>query len=323
MMLPLPSPGVRTAAASGLAALLATVLIADRQTGVAVIRFCTNVFAAILESRGTVAFHLFILGLAGWIGGRGALLIVKEAVHRLHWAVLIRTRRTYRRDCGPDEIVLADSRPFAFTAGWLRPASYFSTALLDRLSREERAAVRLHERAHRRRRDPLRLFAWNLVASVLPFFPLLREFARAAATDCETAADHRARADGAAQTHLLNAIRTSVAVGGTMPRFHAAHLALPADLLARVRVLNGEPDQRRFGAGRLALTAVALAAIVLPALTMQVNADSLNNVVQCEAPPSPAERVPISEQPMRPKLPANSTIRLIESRAVVYPQPQP
>jgi Zn-dependent protease with chaperone function len=56
-----------------------------------------------------------------------------------------------------DVRILETARPVAATVGLLRPTVLFSRGLLDGLSPQAGQAVRAHEAAHRRRRDPLRL----------------------------------------------------------------------------------------------------------------------------------------------------------------------
>lgn len=94
----------------------------------------------------------------------------------------------------------------AFVSGLWRPLIYCSHDLTDRLSGEELRAVTLHERAHQRSRDPLRLV---VLESVAPLARLNRrgraclERARAAR---EMAADRYALEHGATRTALASAL---------------------------------------------------------------------------------------------------------------------
>jgi hypothetical protein len=70
----------------------------------------------------------------------------------------------------PDVLLFAEQRPQAFCAGLLRPRTYVSTGAVRALARDELDAVVAHEAAHRRARDPLRLFVARVVAQAV--FPL-------------------------------------------------------------------------------------------------------------------------------------------------------
>jgi Zn-dependent protease with chaperone function len=74
----------------------------------------------------------------------------------------------------PWVVVIADPRPQAFCAGYLRPRVYISQAALDLLSDAELQAVLAHEHHHRRVRDPLRLASGRILTQALFFLPALR-----------------------------------------------------------------------------------------------------------------------------------------------------
>src|SRR6185312_12102997 len=116
-----------------------------------------------------------LLGL-GLVGG-SALACVLRA--------LLRQRRAYRRfvadleivgplDERPGVHVIADPRPQAFCAGYLRPAVYVSQAAVRLLPPEQLEAVLAHEHHHRRMRDPLRFASGRILSQGLFFVPALR-----------------------------------------------------------------------------------------------------------------------------------------------------
>lgn len=76
---------------------------------------------------------------------------------------------------GEDLDLVPSATPFAFTYGLLMPRICLSTALVARLTPDQLAAVLLHERAHARRRDPLRALLTGGLARGLVMLPVLRD----------------------------------------------------------------------------------------------------------------------------------------------------
>jgi hypothetical protein len=91
-----------------------------------------------------------------------------------------------------DAVVIADERPRAFCAGLLRPRVYVSTGALELLDDEALGAVLAHERAHVRRRDPLRVACGRVIAGALFYVPGLAELHRRQMALAELSADERA-----------------------------------------------------------------------------------------------------------------------------------
>lgn len=58
--------------------------------------------------------------------------------------------------------------PTAFTAGYLLPRSYITSALRHQLNQQEYTIVQLHEKEHARRYDPLKKWIFQLLSSVFP-----------------------------------------------------------------------------------------------------------------------------------------------------------
>jgi Zn-dependent protease with chaperone function len=116
-----------------------------------------------------------LLGLA--LIGSSAIAIALRAA--------LRQRRAYRRFLAEIEVVgrlgdgagvqvIADPRPQAFCAGYLRPTVYISQGALELLSDDELEAVLAHEHHHRRVRDPLRFACGRTLSHALFFVPALR-----------------------------------------------------------------------------------------------------------------------------------------------------
>jgi len=64
--------------------------------------------------------------------------------------------------------LLDAEEPAVFTLGWWRPRVYVSSGLLSGCSSEELAIILVHEQAHRRRRDNLRILIGRVFCLVLP-----------------------------------------------------------------------------------------------------------------------------------------------------------
>jgi Zn-dependent protease with chaperone function len=88
--------------------------------------------------------------------------------------------------------VVEDERPFSFCYWFLRPRVCLSTALVDRLDRDELRAVLLHERYHLRHRDPLRIVVARYFAAGLYVVPVVDELLGFYALQKEIAADEEA-----------------------------------------------------------------------------------------------------------------------------------
>jgi Peptidase family M48 len=137
--------------------------------------------------------ELLLLGLAGL--GAAAVTVAVRAC----W----RQRAGYRDFLDQLEIVgqlegyrtvkvIADLRPQAFCAGYLRPTVYVSQRTLDLLSEPELRAVLAHEHHHRRVRDPLRLACGRITGRALFFVPVLRSLWERYADLAEVNADRAA-----------------------------------------------------------------------------------------------------------------------------------
>jgi Zn-dependent protease with chaperone function len=129
-----------------------------------------------------VAFSYPRLNAPAWVL-LGLALIGASAIAVALRAAL-RQRRAYRRFLARVEVVgrlgdraevqvIADPRPQAFCAGYLRPTVYISQTALELLGDEELEAVLAHEHYHRRVRDPLRFACGRILGRALFFVPAL------------------------------------------------------------------------------------------------------------------------------------------------------
>jgi hypothetical protein len=127
------------------------------------------------------------------IGLAAVALAASGAVRELAADYRLRRRlgaHITRREAGA--LVIEDERPRAFCAGLLRPRVYVSTGALKLLDDAALGAVLAHERAHVRRRDPLRMACGRVIAAALFYLPGLGELHRRQTALAELAADEGA-----------------------------------------------------------------------------------------------------------------------------------
>ena len=150
-------------------------------------------------------------------------------------------------------VIVADRRPLAFCAGFLRPRVYLSTGALAGAPEEELRAVVAHEHHHVIRRDPLRLLVLRILADALFFLPALRGMSARYASLIELAADEAA----------LQVVGRRQPIAAALLRFSRAQpeaAAVAAIAPERVDHLDGDPDATLWRLPRSALLASAAAA---------------------------------------------------------------
>lgn len=172
----------------------------------------------------------------------------------------------------PRRLRIVDGLPNpAFTAGLLRPFVFVADALAAQLPQDQLTAILAHEGAHVRRRDPLRLSFFRVLACTLFWIPALRRLAEDVTDEAEVLADDAA-ADGRPLV-LASAILTlarwrvdpATAVG-------AVGSARPDLLERRIRRLAGqEMPPRSHVTRRSLLTAVAALALVWSSGTLMAH----------------------------------------------------
>ena len=140
---------------------------------------------------GTAIIGVAALGIAliGFVKQRAAY---RRFVSRLEVVGALEGNRSVK--------VVADPRPQAFCAGYLRPTVYVSQRTVELLTAPELDAVLAHEHHHRRVKDPLRFAFGRILSQALFFAPALRSLWERYADEAELHADRaavRASAGGA------------------------------------------------------------------------------------------------------------------------------
>jgi Zn-dependent protease with chaperone function len=118
-----------------------------------------------------------------------ALALVVAFVQGVRSAALShQLRRAASLELAPGVGLIESEQPFALTAGWVRPRVLVSTALSERLTREQLDVVLAHEHAHAARNDALAVtFARVLAYAHLP--AVRRHIVAELTLACEQACD--------------------------------------------------------------------------------------------------------------------------------------
>jgi Peptidase family M48 len=154
------------------------------------------------------------------LNAAGALLLSLGALGVLVISLMLRSirrqRRAYRSfaaqlagqtlERDPRVNVIADPRPQAFCAGYLRPAVYVSRRTVELLTEAELEAVLAHEHHHRRVRDPLRVAGGRILSEALFFVPVLRKLCERYAELAELSADRAAVMASGTEAPLASAL---------------------------------------------------------------------------------------------------------------------
>ncbi|WP_046174250.1 M56 family metallopeptidase [Domibacillus indicus] len=106
--------------------------------------------------------------------------------------------------------------PVAVTMGFFRPVVILSTGLKEMLTEAEFEAVVYHELYHRTSRDPLKVFALALCASVLWYMPILKWTREQYRREKELLADAYAIKQSGSAANLGSALVKMIKAGGQM-----------------------------------------------------------------------------------------------------------
>jgi Zn-dependent protease with chaperone function len=151
--------------------------------------------------------ELLLLGL-GVVGATAAMLAARTCWRqRVAYRGFLNELTVVGRVEGhPTVKVIADPRPQAFCAGYVRPAVYVSARALDVLSPDELEAVLAHEYHHKLMRDPLRIACSRIFARSLFFLPVLGPLAERYSELAELKADRAAIGTAGGEAALASAL---------------------------------------------------------------------------------------------------------------------
>lgn len=177
--------------------------------------------------------HVYTFSLYSWHGASLAVFSIFFVF--LLFSKLLRTLKTYTQlnhltyfvknnELSNGCVLIESETPLAFTSGFLRPRSYITSGLSNRLSQQEIEVVQRHELAHAKRRDPLRKYVFALFAS---FFPKAIEnyFNEALSLSLEQLADETVMETINDETLVSKTILKVVRFRGQHNRLNAAPLS--------------------------------------------------------------------------------------------------
>lgn len=175
--------------------------------------------------------------------------------------------------------LIPSNSPLSVTAGLFRPLVLVSTGLRERLRPDLLTVVLEHERAHARRRDPLRLVTATLLAA--GHLPVTRHLILSdLALACEQAADEEAANAVGDRVRVAEAIVAVERVMGSSQDGLVAAMGMGgASTVARVEELLHEPRSGKSPPIQGALWAVAAVTAVLLASTLHHLTETLLEVL--------------------------------------------
>ncbi len=112
-----------------------------------------------------------------------------------------------------EHVAICPTATVPAVVGLVKPRILLSRRLVTALQEDELHAILVHENAHRRRRDPLRLTVQRLCAAPFFFYPLLRLLVRRLRETAELACDDSVRGSGVAVRTYARALARSVQLG--------------------------------------------------------------------------------------------------------------
>jgi len=229
-----------------------------------VAQWCRGIFELCLSSPSILASVLLWTGTAV-LGGGLLYALIKGGIS------LFKSYRAVRKlplvDRGLSVALIRDeSVKVAFTHGLIRPKIYFSTGLLNSLTREEARGVLFHEIHHKKNRDPLRFFLVTLLKDTFFYLPIggyiTRRLHAVKERDADDAVIRRTGDPFVFAETLLKVATFGVDMRLDIAR--AASITGTGSLEGRIkRLINGKDEWEERPRFRVIFTSVILAAVLL------------------------------------------------------------
>lgn len=138
-------------------------------------------------------------------------------------------------------LLIKDENLYSFCFGFLNPKIIITSGLVSSLTQKELEAVLLHEQAHLKNKDPLKLLIGKAVASMFFFLPIFRELYRNMEATNELIADSWTTEVQKDTTFLRGALRKIIAqpqvTFATVPAIsHPDHIEIRVHQLKNMKI---------------------------------------------------------------------------------------
>ncbi|MCL4417007.1 MAG: M48 family metalloprotease, partial [Actinobacteria bacterium] len=142
--------------------------------------------------------------------------------------------------------VVNDKSLFSFCAGIFFPRIIITTSLVENLSEKELEAVLLHEKAHLKARDPLKILLGKTISTIFFFLPIFKELYKNMNATNEILADRFAMQHQKDNSYLKRALRKILIAPQVMPAILPS-ISHPDYLEIRIHRLVNPAVTRNFG----------------------------------------------------------------------------
>jgi len=234
--------------------------------------------------------------------GRPTVTPMDDSPERLR----ARLREALRGTAVPrSDVFVAEEPVVPHVAGVVRPRIIVPARLIEGVDTAELKGVLLHEDAHRRRREPLRLLLARGAAVAFFFYPLLWPLLKRLRETSEMACDDEALTGGAEPRSYARALAAVLEMGLTAaPGSAALDRNSPSLLRRRLERLN-EPRRCKMQVRHRVLMLVTIVCVLMAsALAMTSAAEDPTTDAAAPAPPAkPASPTP-AERPAPEEAPA-------------------
>jgi len=230
---------------------------------------------------------VWILGARPWKRETTPLAVTPDIRDRL---------ATVLRGTGvPASVVLVtDSNVIPFVTGLLRPRVVVPRRLLEEAGNTAIRSILIHEDAHRRRREPLRLLLSRATAVVFFFYPLVWPLLKRIRETGEMACDDAVMASGIRPRAYASALAVVFDMGLTAaPSSAALDRRSPSLMRRRLMRLNGTRRCKMQLKHRAALLLVLVCVLMASALSLSSLAGDPSTDAKAPDPPAKPDTPPV------------------------------
>ena len=191
-------------------------------------------------------------------------------------------------------VVVTDSNVIPFVTGLLRPRIVVPRRLLEEAGDAAIRSILIHENAHRRRREPLRLLLSRATAVVFFFYPLVWPLLKRIRETGEMTCDDAVLASGVRPRAYASALAVVFDMGlTTAPSSAALDRRSPSLMRRRLMRLNGTRRCKMQLKHRAALSLVLVCVLMASALSLSSLAGDPSTDAKAPDPPAKPDTPPV------------------------------